>query len=302
MRWQGGTRVLVRSMSSSGKGSPPTYCRELVRTTDHEHYIATLLLPEKLRSATFAIRALGSEVAGVRDSVSDRTLGMVRTQFWKDAVANMYQEGKTVPNHPVVTEVKRLVDTSPQPSQKLLQDLVGSRDSFLADRPFSSLEQVEQYGEAAFSSIYLLLLELLGNDNGHAKHAATQLGKCEGLVTLLRGTPYNVSKRRVYLPSDLMMEQGVREEGVLRRGPLEDGIRDVVEVVASRAQHHLEAARLRSKFLAAEHKLLLLPCVAADHYLDQLSKVECNLWDKSLHTRNSKLPMALAWHKLKRTY
>ena len=172
----------------------------------------------------------------------------------------------------------------------------------MADRPFSSLEQVEQYGEAAFSSIYLLLLELLGNDNGHAKHAATQLGKCEGLVTLLRGTPYNVSKRRVHLPSDLMMEQGVREEGVLRRGPLEDGIRDVVEVVASRAQHHLEAARLRSKFLAAEHKLLLLPCVAADHYLDQLSKVECNLWDKSLHTRNSKLPMALAWHKLKRTY
>jgi len=302
MRWQGGTKVLMRTMSSSGKGNPPTYCRELVRTTDHEHYIASLLLPEKLRSATFAIRALGSEVAGVRDSVSDRTLGMVRTQFWKDAVANMYQEGKTVPNHPVVTEVKRLVDTSPQPSQKLLQDLVGSRDSFLADRPFSSLEQVEQYGEAAFSSIYLLLLELLGNDNGHAKHAATQLGKCEGLVTLLRGTPYNVSKRRVYLPSDLMMEQGVREEGVLRRGPLEDGIRDVVEVVASRAQHHLEAARLRSKFLAAEHKLLLLPCVAADHYLDQLSKVECNLWDKSLHTRNSKLPMALAWHKLKRTY
>ena len=124
MRWQGGTQVLVRTMSSSGgsgKGNPPTYCRELVRTTDHEHYIATLLLPEKLRSATFALRALGSEVAGVRDSVSDRTLGMVRTQFWKDAVANMYQEGKPVPNHPVVTEVKRLVDTSPQPSQKLLQ-------------------------------------------------------------------------------------------------------------------------------------------------------------------------------------
>jgi len=286
---------------SSGKGNPPTYCRELVRTTNHEHYIATLLLPEKLRTAAFAIRALGSEVAGVRDSVSDRTLGMVRSQFWKDAVTSMYQEGKAVPNHPVVTEVKRLVDSS-LPSQKLLQDLVGSRDSFLADRPFSSLEQVEQYGEAAFSSIYLLLLELLGNDNGHAKHAATQLGKCEGLVTLLRGTPYNVSKRRVHLPSDLMMEQGVREEGVLRRGPLEDGIRDVVEVVASRAQHHLEAARFRSKFLAAEHKLLLLPCVAADHYLDQLSKVECNLWDKSLHTRNSKLPMALAWHKLKGTY
>ena len=118
-RWQGGTQVLVRRMSS-GKGNPPTFCREIVRTTDHEHYIATLLLPDKLRTATFAIRALGSEIAGVRDSVSDRTLGMVRTQFWKDAVTSMYEEGKTVPNHPVVTEVKRLVDAS-RPSKKLLQ-------------------------------------------------------------------------------------------------------------------------------------------------------------------------------------
>ena len=119
MRWQGGTQVLVRTMSS-GKGNPPTYCRELVRTTDHEHYIATLLLPEKITTAAFAIRALGSEVAGGRDSVSDRTLGMVRSQFWKDAVTSMYQEGNAVPNHPVVTEVKRLVDSS-LPSQKLLQ-------------------------------------------------------------------------------------------------------------------------------------------------------------------------------------
>jgi len=286
---------------SSVRGNPPLHCSELVRTTDHEHYVATLVLPEKLRTASFALRALGSEVAGIRDSVSDRTLGMVRTQFWKDAVTNMFQERKAVPNHPVVTEVKRLVDTS-RPSAKLLQNLAGSRDSFLSDKPFGTLEQVEEYGEAAFSSIYLVLLEVLGNDNGHAKHAATQLGKCEGLITLLRGTPYNVSKRRVYLPSSLMIEQGVREEGILRRGPLEEGIRDVVEVVASRAQQHLEAARFRSKFLSRDHKLLLLPCVAADHYLDQLSKADCNLWDKSLHTRNSKLPLALAWHKFRGTY
>ena len=105
---------------SSGRGNPPLYCSELVRTTDHEHYVATLVLPEKLRTASFALRALGSEVAGIRDSVSDRTLGMVRTQFWKDAVSNMFQEGKAVPNHPVVTEVKRLVDTS-RLSAKLLQ-------------------------------------------------------------------------------------------------------------------------------------------------------------------------------------
>ena len=73
-----------------------------------------------------------------------------------------------------------------------------------------------------------------------------------------------------------------------------------------------------ARYLGPEQKLLLLPCVACDHYLDQLSKVECNLWDKSLHTRypsvanfsnclllsfrNSRLPLSLAWHKFRGTY
>ena len=124
--------------------------------------------------------------------------------------------------------------------------MAGSRDHFLSDLPFSSLERAEQYGVEAFTSIYLLLLEVIGNRSGHAKHAVTQvgtnrisllrvqLGKCEGLVTLLRGTPHHTSKRRLYLPSDLMLEQGVSQEGVLRRGPLEEGLRDVVELVAPR--------------------------------------------------------------------
>ena len=107
--------------------------------------------------------------------------------------------------------------------------------------------QAEDYGEAAFSSVYLLLLEVMGDTSGHARHAAVQLGKCEGLVTLLRGTPHNVNLRRVYLPSALLQQQGVSQEGLLRRGPLEEGVRDVVEILAERAQRHLEASRLRSR-------------------------------------------------------
>jgi len=41
------------------------------------------------------------------------------------------------------------------------------------------------------------------------------LGKLEGLVTLLRAVPYNASLRRVYLPQDIMMEQGVSTEQVV---------------------------------------------------------------------------------------
>jgi len=77
-------RTCIRSVSS--KASPADHCLELVRRTDHEHFLTNLLLPNIIRTHSFAIRALSSEVSGVRDSVSDKTLGLVRLQFWRDTI------------------------------------------------------------------------------------------------------------------------------------------------------------------------------------------------------------------------
>jgi len=283
----------------SGKATPADHCLELVRRTDHEHYLTNLLLPHIIRTHSFAIRALNSEVSGVRDSVSDKTLGLVRLQFWRDTIDHLYED--KVPQHPVAVQLHTMIKQH-NPSKDLFHRLIQSRDQFLSDKPFDSLDHVEQCGEDAWGSVYLLLLEVLGNTSGHAKHAATQLGKCEGLVTVLRGLPYNAARRRCYLPTDLMLEQELSAEKVVRGGEDDQAVRDVVEIIASRAEQHLESCRFRMKYLKTDHKLLLLPCVAVDAYLDKLSKAKCNVWDKTLHSRNSQLPMSLAWNKLKKTY
>ena len=82
-----------------------------------------------------------------------------------------------------------------QPSKDLLLRLVSAREVFLTEQPFSSLEEVEEYGEAACSSVYLLLLDLLGDTDGHVRQAARQLGRCEGLVTLLRAVPHHAARQ-----------------------------------------------------------------------------------------------------------
>ena len=68
-------------------------------------------------------------------------------------------------------------------------------------------------------------------------------GKSEGLVTVLRSVPYHaLSRRRVYLPNDLMAEQRASAEAVLRgQSPAE-----VIEAVcaesgASRFRHGPQA-------------------------------------------------------------
>lgn len=47
---------------------------------------------------------------------------------------------------------------------------------------------------------------LTGVKNVHADHAASHIGKAQGLTTLLRATPYHAQQRRVYLPIDIIVK------------------------------------------------------------------------------------------------
>ena len=40
----------------------------------------------------------------------------------------------------------------------------------------------------------------------NADHAASHIGKAHGIVTLLRATPYNISRQQVMLPMDLTIK------------------------------------------------------------------------------------------------
>jgi len=281
------------------KQSSGEYCIQLVKKTDYEHFLTNLFLPDSLRSSAFAIRAFSAEIAGVRDNVSDTTIGHMRMQFWKDSVDSIYEE--KIPQHPVAIELHSMINKHPV-SKLLLHRIIEAREQFLSDRPFNSLEEVELYGEKAFSSVYLILLEIMKNDSGHLKHAATALGKSEGLITLLRGTPHNASKRRVYIPSQLLMERNLSSQNVIREGHENKELREIYEIIAHRAQEHLNSSRLRQKLINKDGVRVLLPAISADCYLESLSKVECNVFDSKLTVRNSMLPFYLWLSKFRGKY
>lgn len=103
---QGVPSVPLRTASRAS--SSATHCMRLVKSRDHERYLATLLLPQPVRQSAFALRAFNSEISHVQDSVSEKTIGMMRMQFWKDSVKAMYNTSdskKSVPEHPVAQEL-----------------------------------------------------------------------------------------------------------------------------------------------------------------------------------------------------
>lgn len=290
----------MRASTSTTGDSQHTekYCLDLVRSRDYDGFLSSLLLPEKARRSALALRAFNVELAQVKDSVSQKTIGLMRMQFWKTAIEEIYRDEP--PNQPVSTELWRAVRTHKLTKRWLLR-IITEREKDLDDRAYRNFQELEAYSENTQSSLIYLLLECLGVKNVQADHAASHVGKAQGIITCLRATPYYSSRRKVYLPMDICMLHGASQEDFIR-GSREQNIRDVVYDIASQAHVHLQHARSFSHNVPAAATPAFLPTVVLEDYLHRVRRVDFDVFHKSLQNRNPLLPIQLYIRSWKKTY
>jgi hypothetical protein len=82
---------LVRQVMNTHKQLLTWYLTFPSRNHDHDHYLCTLLLPRTLRAAAFAIRSFNVEVAQIADMVSERSIGVMRVEFWRTMLNSVYK-------------------------------------------------------------------------------------------------------------------------------------------------------------------------------------------------------------------
>jgi NADH dehydrogenase [ubiquinone] 1 alpha subcomplex assembly factor 6 len=108
---------------------------------------------------------------------------------------------------------------------------------------FVVTKQLEDYAEQSVSSVYYLLLEAMGIKNVHADHAASHLGKAQGITNLLRSIPHQSRRRAVPIPQEVLMTHGVSQERILRCKEGDKGVEECIFHMASLAHHHLEKVK-----------------------------------------------------------
>jgi len=68
-----------------------SYCAQLLRRQDADRYLTALFAPGDRREALFALYAFNLEVARAREVVSEPFMGLIRLQWWRDALDEVYQ-------------------------------------------------------------------------------------------------------------------------------------------------------------------------------------------------------------------
>ena len=63
-----------------------SYCGALLRRHDADRYLTALFAPGERREALFALYAFNLEIARMREAVSEPMMGLIRLQWWRDAL------------------------------------------------------------------------------------------------------------------------------------------------------------------------------------------------------------------------
>ncbi|KAL5704375.1 hypothetical protein ACHQM5_022814 [Ranunculus cassubicifolius] len=276
------------SASSSSIRAALSYCVQQVRSYDYHHYLCLLHLPHDMRKAAFALRAFNVETARAMDVASDPRIGLMRLLWWQEAIDKIYAH-KLI-EHPIAqaltsivfdhkinkTWLKRSIDARINDARREENEIV------------EKVEELEKYAEDTMSTILYTTLQAGGITSTSADHAASHIGKANGLLLLLRSLPYHASRNQniPYIPADLAAKHGLlHEENGRRQIQITDsraGLSEAVFELASVANVHLQKARELRKTVPIEAVPVLLPAVSAHVALDSLRRVEFDVFDPRL--------------------
>jgi phytoene synthase len=272
----------------SATAAPGSHCALLVRARHPERYLATLFAPAHAREALFALYAFDHEIGKVRHVVSQPMPGLIRLQWWRDALDAIAADRPLA--HPVVQALHEAFASFAVPRARL-ERAIDARERELEDPPPPTLAALERHLEEVSGEITCAGLAILGADDAAAHEVGGRIGLVVGIADLLRSLDTDQRDGWLLLPADLLTEHGIALEPMPRPGP---GLAPVVATLVEAALAQLAAARAQRRAVPKPAQAALLPGTLAGAYLRRLRRAGHDPRAAS-RERSPLAPLSLLW-------
>lgn len=167
----------------------------MARDYDRDRFLLSLSAPPAARAAVWPLLAFNYEIARTREVVTEPMVGLIRLQWWRDAIAGLY--AGTVAPHEIVVALAAPIHDYDLP-QKFFQDLIDAREADLQGEPFRTLMELEMYADKTSTPLTQLILKVLGQEEDDKTVRALSMGYA--LTGLLRAQPFHETQGRKLLP------------------------------------------------------------------------------------------------------
>jgi phytoene/squalene synthetase len=217
------------------------YCLAQIRRYDRDRTLTVLAAPQQAAADLAVLYAFNLEIALVRDSVTEPMLGRIRLQWWREALAELY-EGR--PRHHVVLESLAALHARTPLRRVHFERLIDARETEFDDIIPADLAALETYADATSGDLIRLAAEAAGIDPASGDVAALirHVGIGVGLTGIARATLYLARRRQTLLPQSLLQEHAVSLD-LLYELKAQPGLNAAVGALAAAARSHLAAAK-----------------------------------------------------------
>ena len=256
------------------------------RRLDPDRSLALALAEPGDRPLLSSLVLFNAELARIPELVNEPMAGMIRYQWWHEAVADAAGEkaaaSSALGRHPVLPALAAgLAD--------------GRREAELDRLQPADLGALEGYAKATSGRLHRLLARACDGDEP-TEALAEKVGIGFALVGMVRALRFHAAQGRLLLPADLMGDAEVTPEAILAAGN-EEAIARAAGAVLQRAQEHLEGVRRAGK-LPRRVFPALLPAVLARRHARRLAVA--GPLGSAAETRDGLAVPTLLWHWLRR--
>lgn len=299
------------------------YCMNLVKTTDSEAYLTTLLSPPEIMRASFAVKALNIELLSIGRSIKEPRIPQLKVQFWKEQIDKIFNTGGQEETRELNPQEFAIMSRNSRLSEPISKEIalsvkqfklnkiwfnrvIEGRKSFINNQQIGTIEDLEKCADT--NNIYYILFNCMNLKNVDCDHAASHVGKAE----LLCGVAKNLIKKSTqsvyYLPTDLLIKHKISQQDLFNSSERilrskQQNLKDLAFDLCTRANEHLKSARsLRSK-VPVEARPILVSAVGCEIFLGKMEKYDFDLMNPKLNSnfRNT-LILKLLIAKLKKSF
>lgn len=239
-----------------------TYCGQFAKDNDPDRFFLSLLTdkPEDI----WPLLAFNAEIAKTREVVTDTTIGLIRLQWWRDALDKFYADG-TILQHEIVKDLARVIKIYDLPKENF-ESLLYAREFDLEDVLPASLEGLINYADYTHTPLLQLINRVLG-----VNEDTRPLAIAYTLIGLLRAVLYHARQHRCFLPQDVLTDETVNLSVLYDLKP-QPQLSAVITKVAAQARIYLIGSAPNSAYMRGMKKMTTL-------YLRQIIKYKYDVFD-----------------------
>ncbi|CAK9295688.1 unnamed protein product [Gordionus sp. m RMFG-2023] len=298
------------------------YCMDLVKRTDYENYLCTLLAPSSVKELLFVLHAYNSILSQILEQTKIKETSLMRFKFWDETINRIF-ETDSCSRNPIARSLLNM-NRKYKLDKTLLQGMITARQCSIGNPTFINLKNLEKYLEDVGTPIYSIPLNILCPNNDSNLKMSKHICKSIGMVNFVRSIPYHATRNSVLIPLDLLSQNNLTSNDVLsiwrtKESPIKTltkkypATNSILKNLSLVIEHNLYQARQLKHQIPSSAFSLFLCTDIIDTFLKRVKRNEYNFLDTlrmyELHGRNKLvrrnrnwLPARLLCRKLLKIY